>query len=43
VPDVIDWTVFADYGIVIDSALPSLGLSTLVGNSTLYLLEWGVD
>jgi hypothetical protein len=43
VPDVIDWTGFADYGIVIDSALPALGLSTLIGNSTLYLLEWGVD
>jgi hypothetical protein len=43
VPDVIDWTTFSDYGIFIDSALPSLALNTLVGKSTLYLIQWGVD
>jgi hypothetical protein len=41
VPDVVDWTEFPDYGIVIDSSLPSLNLSNLIGNSVLYLLQWG--
>jgi len=42
VPDVVDWTGFSDYGLFIDSPLSLLGLDNLVGNSTLYLLEWRV-
>jgi len=43
VPGVYDWTEFPDYGIVLGSPLPVLGLTDLVGNSTLYLIDWGVD
>jgi hypothetical protein len=42
VPDVIDWTGFTDYGIYVDSPLPVLGVNNLVGNSTLYLVDWRV-
>lgn len=41
VPDVVDWTEFPDYGIVIDSSLTSFQQSNLIGNSALYLLQWG--
>ena len=43
IPGCVDWTEFTDYGIVLDSGLAALGLTDLVPNSTLYLLEWAVD
>ena len=41
VPDVVDWTEFPDYGIVIDSALTAFNSTNLIGNATVYLLQWG--
>ncbi len=42
VPRVASWSEFLDFGIVIDSVLPTLGQLDLVNNSTLYLISWGV-
>lgn len=42
VPDVVDWTGFLDFGIVIVSGLPALGQGDLVASSSLYLIAWGV-
>jgi hypothetical protein len=43
VPEVVDWTEFTDYGIVIDAGVPALALASLLGKSRLYLIAWGVD
>jgi hypothetical protein len=37
----VDWTEFPDYGIVIDSALTAFNSTNLIGNATVYLLQWG--
>jgi hypothetical protein len=47
IPDVIDWTGFTDYGVVLDTSgstgLTVLGLTDLIPHSSLYLIQWGVD
>ena len=43
VPEVVGWTEFTDYGVVIDAGVPFLALASLLGKSRLYLIAWGVD
>ena len=43
IPDVISWVDFMDFGVFIDSPLPVIALNNLVGKTTLYLLQWGID
>jgi hypothetical protein len=43
IPGVVDWTEFTDYGVVLDSFMPVLGLGDLVPSSSMYLLQWAVD
>ena len=43
IPDVISWVDFMDFGVFIDSPLPVIALNNLVGITTLYLLQWGID
>lgn len=42
IPDVIDWTAFSDYGIVLDSSLPSLGLNDM-GSASMFLIVWAAN
>jgi hypothetical protein len=43
IPGAVDWVDFTDFGIYIDSTLTFIDQFSLVGNTTLYLIVWGVD